>query len=78
MFNADEYRDFIKRTYAGNTAVINGLGTYNTDWQKEIYRTAVSNDQNFSMTGAVADVPYDYLWDIRIRKGLSEKMHMKE
>lgn len=58
VLNADEYRDFIKRTYAGNTAVINGLGTYNTDWQKEIYRTAVSNDQNFSMTGAVADVPY--------------------
>ncbi|WP_185290600.1 SusC/RagA family TonB-linked outer membrane protein [Chryseobacterium lactis] len=58
VLNGDEYRSFIKRQYAGNAAVIDGLGTYDTNWQKEIYRTAVSNDQNFSMTGAIKDIPY--------------------
>ena len=58
VLNGDEYRAFIKEYHAGNDAVINGLGKYNTDWQDEIYRTAVSNDQNFSMTGAVKEIPY--------------------
>ncbi|REC63947.1 SusC/RagA family TonB-linked outer membrane protein [Chryseobacterium pennae] len=58
VLNGDEYRSFIKNQYAGNAAVINGLGTNDTNWQNEIYRTAVSNDQNFSMTGSVKDIPY--------------------
>ncbi|MBB6371234.1 SusC/RagA family TonB-linked outer membrane protein [Chryseobacterium shigense] len=58
VLSGDEYRNFIKNSYAGNPAVINGLGTYSTDWQKQIYRTALSNDQNFSMTGAIKEIPY--------------------
>lgn len=38
------------------------LGTENTDWQKQIYRTAISTDHNVSLTGGVktkvADMPY--------------------
>ena len=58
VLSGDEFRDFVRDYYADTPAVINGMGTDNTDWQKEIYRTAVSNDQNFSMTGAVKDIPY--------------------
>ncbi len=58
VLNGDEYRAFIQERFSGNNTVINGLGTYNTDWQKQIYRTSVSNDQNFSMTGAVKEIPY--------------------
>jgi len=58
VLTGDEYRNFIKDYYAGNNTVINGLGTSSTDWQKEIYRTAVSTDNNFSMTGAVKEIPY--------------------
>jgi len=58
VLTGDEYRSFIKDYYAGNNTIINGLGTENTDWQKEIYRTSVSNDQNFSMTGAVKEIPF--------------------
>ena len=30
----------------------------NTDWQDEIYRTAVSTDHNITLTGAVKNLPY--------------------
>ncbi len=36
----------------------NKLGSANTDWQKEIYRTAISQDHNVSLTGAVKSLPY--------------------
>ncbi|MBQ5578601.1 MAG: SusC/RagA family TonB-linked outer membrane protein, partial [Prevotella sp.] len=34
------------------------LGTANTDWQKEIYRTAISHDHNVTLSGAVKTLPY--------------------
>jgi iron complex outermembrane receptor protein len=34
------------------------LGNENTDWQKEIFRTAISQDHNIGITGAVKTMPY--------------------
>jgi len=34
------------------------LGSANTNWQKEIFRTAVSQDHNLSLSGAVKSLPY--------------------
>jgi len=34
------------------------LGTQNTNWQKEIFRTAFSQDHNISMSGADGNMPY--------------------
>lgn len=34
------------------------LGTSNTNWQKEIFRTAVSQDHNLSITGSYKTLPY--------------------
>lgn len=34
------------------------LGSANTNWQKEIYRTAISQDHNLSVAGAVKNLPY--------------------
>jgi TonB-dependent starch-binding outer membrane protein SusC len=36
----------------------NKLGDQNTNWQKEIFRTAVSTDHNLSLSGAVKSWPY--------------------
>lgn len=58
VLTGDEYRDFVKEYYANTPAIVNGLGTESTDWQKQIYRTAVSTDQNFSMTGALKEIPF--------------------
>ncbi|WP_461637194.1 SusC/RagA family TonB-linked outer membrane protein [Labilibaculum euxinus] len=34
------------------------LGTENTDWQKEIFRTAVSHDHNVAISGSYKELPY--------------------
>ena len=36
------------------------LGLYNTDWQDQIYRTAISTDHNFSITGGIKNMPYRF------------------
>lgn len=51
----DEYRAFVKDLAAkgqvGQDAV-DALGTANTDWQEEIYRTAISHDHNLTLSGS--------------------------
>lgn len=34
------------------------LGTANTDWQDEIFQTAVGTDNNFSVSGTTKNIPY--------------------
>ena len=62
VMDADEYREFVKEVYAGNdreAEALAALGNANTDWQKEIYRTAWSTDQNVQLTGSIgANLPY--------------------
>ena len=62
VMNGDEYRAFVSKIFEGNTRRDNALallGTANTDWQNEIYRTAVSHDHNITMAGSVKDfLPY--------------------
>lgn len=57
-FGAKEYRALVQEKYAGNNLVLGLLGTADTDWQDEIYRTAVSHDHNLNFSGSVEDLPY--------------------
>ena len=34
------------------------LGNSNTDWQDEIYRTALSTDHNLTISGGLKNMPY--------------------
>ena len=34
------------------------MGSANTDWQEEIYQTAISNDNNLSVSGSFKELPY--------------------
>ncbi len=62
VMNGDEYRAFVTRIFEGDTREANALsllGNANTDWQNEIYRTAVSHDHNVTVAGSVKDfLPY--------------------
>ena len=56
VMTGDEYRDFVKKLYAGTTReeeALANLGTANTDWQDLIYRTAWSQDHNVTVAGSV-------------------------
>ena len=56
VLSGDEYRKFVTNLYAGTGKedAIGLLGTANTDWQDEIYRTAVSHDHNITASGSIA------------------------
>ena len=43
------------------------LGTEETDWQDEIYQTAIGHDHNLSLTGAIQSLPY------RVSLGYTDK-----
>ncbi len=58
VFSADEFRNLINTHYAGQNEVTSLLGDASTDWQDEIYRTAVSHDHHFSVSGSFKTVPY--------------------
>jgi len=62
VLTGDEFRDFVRKTYAGATneaEAIGKLGTANTDWQNEIFRTAINTEHNLSVLGSVKNVmPY--------------------
>lgn len=63
VFSGDEFRtmalDLATRNAVGlNPGSLNRLGTQNTNWQKEIYHTALAQDHNFSVSGGVKSMPY--------------------
>ena len=62
VMDGDEYRAFVKEIFAGNTREENALsllGNANTDWQNEIYRTALSHDHNLTVAGSLGTfLPY--------------------
>jgi TonB-linked SusC/RagA family outer membrane protein len=53
VFSADEYRAVIADKRPGD---VGKLGTANTDWQKEIYRSTGYVDQNLSVRGNLLNV----------------------
>ena len=69
VLNAKEYVDFIKSYYGEDSSAYKGLGwkeynedgtpnyaagTYDTDWQDEIYRAGVSHEHNVSLSGGIS------------------------
>ncbi len=45
-------------TANGTPSLVALMGSANTDWQKQIYQTAISNDNNLSVSGAFKNIPY--------------------
>lgn len=56
VLTGDQVRSIINAD--GNAQQKSQLGTANTDWQDAIYRTAVSTDNNISISGGIKKLPY--------------------
>ncbi len=59
VYSGDELREIAlnhKSLYGADS--FSALGTYNTNWQKEIFRTSFSHDHNISMSGSIPHMPY--------------------
>ena len=58
VLTADEFREFVP-TVTGVPSDAE-YGTYNTDWQDEIYRPAFATDQNISVSGRIKSISSPY------------------
>ena len=60
VLDADEYRAFIKSYYGEESAAAGLLGNANTDWQEEIFHSAISSDHNITVQGGLKNMPYRF------------------
>ncbi|WP_321424220.1 TonB-dependent receptor [uncultured Bacteroides sp.] len=58
VMSADEFRDFVTNKFGATSGAVKLLGTANTDWQKEIFRTALGHDHNVTVSGGLKNMPY--------------------
>lgn len=69
VLNAAEYRAAVNDLIipADSAKIVPLLGEHDTDWQKEIFQTAIGHDHNLYASGSVVEIPY------RISFGYSDK-----
>lgn len=53
------------------------LGTADTDWQDQVYRTALSTDHNFSLTGGTKHMPYRASLGYTLNNGIIKTSQMQ-
>ena len=58
VMDGDQFRSFIKDIWGEDSEAYRKLGNANTDWQKEIFRPAVSTDHNLTISGGLKNMPY--------------------
>jgi TonB-dependent starch-binding outer membrane protein SusC len=58
VLSASEFRDLVNSTYGASSVPVSRLGSSNTDWQKEIFRTSGTTDHNLSVAGTYKKLPY--------------------
>jgi len=58
VMDGNEFRHFVNNLYGEGSDQASHLGTANTDWQDQIYRTAISTDHNLTATGNIAGMPF--------------------
>jgi iron complex outermembrane receptor protein len=56
VLTANEIRSIVNAN--GTSTLKSLLGNANTDWQDQIYQTAISTDNNISISGAAKNLPY--------------------
>jgi iron complex outermembrane receptor protein len=74
VLSADSLRTLINRQ--GSQQQIDLLGAANTDWQKEVFRTAITTDNNVSITGGIIGLPYRLSVANRFENGLLKRDNM--
>ncbi|MEG1562719.1 MAG: TonB-dependent receptor [Bacteroides sp.] len=58
VMSSNEYRDFVTGTFGADSGAAKLLGKADTDWQKEIFKTAFGTDHNVTVSGGLKSMPY--------------------
>lgn len=76
VLNADEFRNLVGQLWGDKTDEV-GMGNANTDWQDEIFRTAISHSHNVSISGGVKNIPYRLSLGYNSSDGIVETSWMR-
>lgn len=74
VLNGDQYRELVKSIDGLDASL---LGDYDTDWQDEIFRTAVSTNHSISMSGGLKNMPYRVSAGYNISNGIVKTSWMR-
>ena len=59
VMDAPTFRNYVNKSFGEDSPQSNALGDTETNWQDQIFRTAVSTDHNLSVSGSAGDaLPY--------------------
>jgi iron complex outermembrane receptor protein len=70
VLSGAEYRNLIGNLFGVSSDEYATLGGADTDWQDEIYRTAVSTDHNITVSGGTAHMPYRVSYGYTDQQGI--------
>lgn len=71
VMDGDEFRRLVNENGTPEMAAL--LGKENTDWQREVFRSALTADNNFSVTGGIKKLPYRFSYGNRYENGLLKR-----
>ncbi len=78
VFSGDEIRQLaLDRSDFFGIDNLDLLGLENTNWQKEIFRTAISHDHNLSLSGSVSSLPYRFSVGYTDQNGILKNTDMQ-
>ena len=69
VMGASEFNNFFMQNYGDNADAVAALGTANTNWQDEIFRTAWTNEVNTSVAGGYTNKSNTFSMPYRISIG---------
>ncbi|WP_421920117.1 SusC/RagA family TonB-linked outer membrane protein [Marinifilum sp.] len=75
VYDANQYSELVNNLYGPDSSnpipeALSVLGSANTDWQDEIYQTAVGHDHNISFQGGLDFLPYRLSYGYNNQEGL--------
>ncbi|HEV8513255.1 MAG TPA: SusC/RagA family TonB-linked outer membrane protein, partial [Cyclobacteriaceae bacterium] len=75
VLNADQYKAMVNSLAQSGISTVTpaalaNLGTSNTNWQKEIFRDAFSNDHNLNVSGSLKNLPYRISYGYTDQQGI--------
>ena len=77
VLDGNQYRELVQQLYGTDSGRYALLGNDNTDWQKQIYRTALSHDHNITVAGGLANMPYRLSVGFTDQQGIVETSDFK-
>ncbi len=76
VLTGDQVRAIVSQL--GNTKQKSQVGTANTNWQDAIYHTAVSTDNNISISGGIKKLPYRVSLGYSYLNGILQTDHLQK